>query len=150
MSVPLKELFKAGVRAVQGDTAVAAALSEQPLASNAPVYVLAIGKAASAMTQGAIDALPDRPIAGLLITKPDHLTPDIRNTSWLGVIESSHPVPSDQSLLAGAAAVEFIKSIPSNAQLLVLLSGGASALMEHLIDGLGLSLIHISEPTRPY
>jgi len=139
VSIPLIELFKVGVRAVQGDEAVARSLSEQSLPSNAPVYVLAVGKAASAMVQGAIDTLAERPFSGLLITKPNHTSSELQNVSWLQVIESSHPVPDEASLEAGAAAVEFITSIPTDAQLLVLLSGGASALMEHLIDGLGLS-----------
>lgn len=139
MSIPLIELFNEGVKAVQGNQAVAASLHEQALPSNAPVYLLAIGKAAGAMTQGAINALQERPISGLLITKPAHASADIQSLSWLNVVESSHPLPNERSLEAGAKAVEFIQSIPSNAQLLVLLSGGASALMEQLIDGLSLS-----------
>lgn len=139
MSISLIELFNEGVKAVQGDQAVAASLREKALPSNAPVYLLAIGKAAGAMTQGAIDALEERPISGLVITKPAHASADIQSLSWLRVVESSHPVPNERSLEAGAKAVEFIQSIPDNAQLLVLLSGGASALMEHLIDGLSLS-----------
>lgn len=139
MSIPLTELFKAGVRAVQGEEAVVRSLIEQPLLSDEPVYLLAVGKAAGAMTQGAIDTLADLPMSGLLITKPNHTSSALQNASWLQVMESSHPVPDQASLEAGAAAVEFIQCIPNNAQLLFLLSGGASALMEHLIDGLGLS-----------
>lgn len=138
-SVPLIELFQAGVKAVMGDAAVAASLQEQPLASNAPVYVLAVGKAAGAMMQGALNALPERPISALIVTKPGHASVPMQSMSWVRVIESSHPVPDELSLHAGAAATTYIQHIPDHAQLLVLLSGGASALMEQLIDGLTLT-----------
>jgi len=102
VAVPLIELFKVGVRSVQGDDAVIRSLNEQPLPSNAPIYLLAVGKAAGAMTEGALSVLPDRPIHGLVITKPGHASAEIEQSSWIRLIESSHPVPNDESLHAGA------------------------------------------------
>jgi len=102
------------------------------------VYLLAVGKAADAMVQGAIDGLADAPVKGLMVTKQAHTTDKVSSIPWLQVIESSHPVPNSASLAAGAAAIEFIRTVPGNAQLLVLMSGGASSLLEHLIDGLSL------------
>ncbi len=141
--LPLTDLFQIGVKAVLGDVAVATSLNAKPLPSNAPVYVLAVGKAASAMMEGALHAISERPIGGLVITKPGHMSATIQSLPWVQVIESSHPVPDELSLQAGAAVATFVKSIPDDAQLLVLLSGGASALMERLIDG--LTLIDLQE-----
>lgn len=138
-SVTLTDLFQAGVDAVVGDAAVFNALKTQPLSSPVPVHVLAVGKAADAMIQGALQALEVVPVRGLVITKPAHVSVSVSALSWMEVIESAHPVPDQRSLDAGAAAINFVQSVPTNAQLLVLMSGGASALMEHLIDGLELS-----------
>lgn len=138
-TVVLTELFQAGVTSVVGDVAVFNSLTASPLTSSAPVHILAIGKAANAMIQGAVQALDSTPVRGLMITKPAHVSTSMSALSWLTVIESAHPVPDLRSLDAGAAAIEFVQNVPLNAQLLVLMSGGASALMEHLIDGLELS-----------
>jgi len=137
--------FNAGVQAVVGDVAVHNALIEQPLASSKPVYLLAIGKAADAMVRGAVAGLVTAPVGGLMVTKHDHSSTSVRNLPWLTVMESSHPVPDQSSLNAGAAVVAFVKSVPSHSQLLVLMSGGASALIEHLVDGLTLS--HLQQVT---
>lgn len=46
------------------------------------------------------------------------------------VYESSHPIIDERSIEAAKLLQNFIASIPENAQLVVLLSGGASALVE--------------------
>ncbi len=134
----LLTLFHAGVDSVKGDQAVCKALQANPLTSNAPVHLLAFGKAADSMVQGAVKALADKPVRGLMITKQAHSTDVVGAMSWMSIIESSHPVPNESSLQAGSAAIEFVQSVPTDAQLLVLVSGGASALLEHLIEGLTL------------
>jgi len=135
----LLQYFDAGVQTVVGDTAVATALKKSPLNASTPVYLVAVGKAADAMVQGALSALSAPPVQGVLITKYGHSSDLTRALPWLTVIESAHPVPDEASLKAGAALVDFVQSIPPNAQLLVLMSGGASALVEHLLPGLSLS-----------
>ena len=135
----LLELFQSAVDSVVGDVAVAKALQVKPLESTDELYLLAVGKAADAMVRGASRVLPSPPIRGLMITKHDHVSDEVSAFDWMQVIEASHPVPDESSLLAGATCIDFVKKIPANAQLLVLMSGGTSALMEHLIDGLTLS-----------
>lgn len=135
----LLDLFQAGVNAVVGDAAVERSLKETPLASDAPVHLLAIGKAANAMVKGAVAGLAQAPVRGLQITKYGHTTDDVARLPWLSVMESSHPVPDEASIKAGAAMIEFVKTVPNDAQLVVLMSGGASALVEQLIDGLSLA-----------
>jgi glycerate 2-kinase len=51
---------------------------------------------------------------------------------------ASHPLPDESSLAAGAALMEFIDALPETEQLLVLLSGGASSLVEVLPAGVSL------------
>ena len=102
------------------------------------VYAVAIGKAAGAMLQGARAALGDDLRAGLLITKPGHVPPDLREDAAVTVLEAGHPVPDETSLRAGAALLDFIVSTPPDAHLLFLISGGASSLVEVLPPGLSL------------
>jgi len=134
----LLDYFTAGVEAVSGELAVLNALSAEPLEPTLPLYLLAVGKAADAMVQGAIRALPNTPVSGLMITKRAHASDRVSALTWLKIIESSHPLPDESSLLAGAACVDFVRSVPKGSQLLVLMSGGTSALIEQLIDGLTL------------
>lgn len=128
----LLKIFLAAVAAVGGRARVSSYLRAHPPVG--PVYLIAFGKAAGAMAQGARDALGDRILNGLVITKhgSDESLP------W-PVLESGHPMPDETSLEAGARLIEFAKSIPQDAQVLVLLSGGASALVEALPTGLGLT-----------
>jgi glycerate 2-kinase len=87
-----------------------------------PRRLLAIGKAASAMAQAAL-ALAG-PCPCLVVTKHGHgaRIPGAR------VLESGHPVPDDAGLAAADEVERFVAGMPE-AELVVLLSGGASALL---------------------
>lgn len=133
----LLDFFNAGVHAVKGDTAVAHFLRTNPLAGEH--FAIAVGKAASAMLRGALDSAPEQIIRALLITKHHHVDESLRDCSTpVEIIESSHPVPGDDSLYAGKRLLEFIAATPHNAKLLVLISGGASSLVDVLPDGMTL------------
>ena len=105
----------------------------------APRFAFAVGKAAAAMTAGAFDALDGRLERALVVTKHGHAG-GMLDAGWpVEVVESSHPVPDESCLAAGRALVEFIDSIPAGADVLALVSGGASALVEVLPDGFAAS-----------
>ena len=126
--------FECGVSAVRGDTAVRRFLSARELQGE--LYPIAIGKAASAMLRGALDVCESQTVRSLLITKHGHVEPAISGHSApVECLESSHPVPGEDSLLAGHRLLKFIASTPTNAHLLFLLSGGASSLVECLPGG---------------
>jgi hydroxypyruvate reductase len=130
----LLEVFQAALTAVNGRTRVREVLATRELTG--PVYLLALGKVACSMARGAGEALGDRIQAGLVITKHGHAEP----LPW-PVIEASHPVPDESSLAAGKALAEFIAALPLSAHVLVLLSGGASALVEQLPAGADLETL---------
>lgn len=136
-STTLMHLFQAGVDAVGGYQATKRALSAETF--SCPVHLVAVGKAATAMTQGAVAALGDALVSGLVVTKHDHLSEDVRTDSRLDCIESGHPVPDEYSLQAGQRLYDFVAAIPADHQLVFLVSGGASALVEHLDGNLTLS-----------
>ncbi|HWR88262.1 MAG TPA: DUF4147 domain-containing protein, partial [Acidiferrobacterales bacterium] len=107
-------------------------LQQHPV--SAPVFLLSIGKAACAMAQGAHEVLGTRIVNALVVTKQGHA----EALPW-PVLEAGHPLPDEQSLVAGQRLIDFAAAIPPDATVLVLLSGGASALVEALPEGMYLA-----------
>ena len=66
----LLAIYQAALRRVSGRESVCRRLQESPLAGD--WEVVAIGKAAAAMMQGAVEVLKERVSAGLVITKHGH------------------------------------------------------------------------------
>lgn len=133
MQIPdlLPTLFQAGVRAVRGDTAVATALQDAPCP--APDQIIAVGKAATAMARAAHAHFGEVPM--LLVTKYHHAEGAPPHAE---VIEAAHPVLDENSLAAGGRIRETVAAMASGSHLLMLVSGGASALAEDPVDGLDL------------
>jgi hydroxypyruvate reductase len=133
----LSRIYRAALDAVGGRQCVQAALAGERLTE--PVYLIALGKAAQAMAEGAFDQLEAAIAAGLIVTKAGHADPAIWQGRPVRVLESAHPVPDQRSLDAGAALLDFIDAAPADARFLFLLSGGASSLVEVLPDGAQLA-----------
>ncbi|MES9911697.1 MAG: DUF4147 domain-containing protein [Candidatus Sedimenticola sp. 4PFRAG1] len=131
----LLKIYQAAVNAVGGRRAVNAHLQETPLEGD--WSLVAIGKAAQSMAQGAEDALGEQLQDGLVITKQGHLDAQWIKTSRFSGVESSHPVPDQRSLDAGHQLVEYLESLPPERRLLFLISGGTSSLVERLNAGVG-------------
>lgn len=127
----LLEVYATALAAVHGKTCVQGWLQSNPLAE--PVALLAVGKAACAMTRGASAVLGPAIVDALIITKRGYG----ESMAW-PVIESGHPLPDAASVDAGLQLEDFIARIPASAVVLVLLSGGASALLERLPAGITL------------
>ena len=133
----LVEIYRAALDRVQGTPVVREYLSRSPVPN--PVHLVAIGKAASAMSLGAIEALGDKISGGLVITKSGHLDEALVQLKSFRCLESEHPVPGVTSLRAGAVLLEYVKERAKRSQdLLFLLSGGASSLVEVLPDTMRL------------
>lgn len=69
----LLDIYASAVAAVQGTACVERCLAARPWTGEA--YVVAVGKAAAAMLEGAQIVLGTNVRAALLITKPGHMTP---------------------------------------------------------------------------
>ena len=129
----LIQLFHEAIHAVKGEVCVAHWLRQNPI--KGPVHLLAIGKAADSMVRGALQVLPQQIEDALVITKVGHcgdFAPRIH------CVEASHPLPDQTSLAAGRQLLHFIQAIPPHSQTLVLISGGASALVEVLPEDISL------------
>jgi glycerate 2-kinase len=132
----LKTIWDAAIAAVSGQQAV-----ENAIAADTPYQpdlIIAVGKAAVGMCRGALNGL-DEPREAIVVTKHDHADDDIRSRERVTVIESGHPIPDQQSLQAGSLLLEKVSDMPDDSRLLVLVSGGASALAEALPEGMSLS-----------
>lgn len=128
----LLRIFHSALAAVDGRKRVRVYLQQQPI--SAPVFLVSIGKAACAMAQGAHEVLGTNIVDALVVTKQGHA----QSLPW-PVLEAGHPLPDEQSLVAGQKLIEFVAAIPPDATVLVLLSGGASALVEALPEGMHLA-----------
>jgi hydroxypyruvate reductase len=121
----LLKIFQAALAAVNGRVCVRERLKERPLPGK--VYMIAVGKAACAMAQGAQDVMGNNLVDALIITKKGHAEP----LPW-PVLEAGHPLVDESSLEAGRQLLAFADRIPEDASVIVLISGGASALVEAL------------------
>lgn len=122
----LSQLFQSALDAVNGSAAVERKLSE--LKFDGKVAIVAIGKAAAAMMSGAEKILTEQIHSALIITKTSHADPTL---NW-PCIEAGHPIPDSQSLEAGWKLVDFFRTVPEEVEIIALVSGGASSLVEVL------------------
>lgn len=125
-------IWRAGVAAVDGYAAVARSLAASA-DTERPDRILAVGKAAAAMTRSALDHYG--PVPALVVTKDGHGA-DLPGS--IDLIEASHPVPDARSLTAGRTLRQAVEAMPEGSALLLLVSGGASALAEDPAGNLGL------------
>ena len=100
-----------------------------------PLHVIAVGKAGAAMAAAFLTA-PQLAIQSALAVGT-HTHPHLpASAEW---IESGHPFPDARSQRAGERAIAIAQRAHSGDALVILLSGGASALMAAPIDGLTLA-----------
>jgi len=67
-----------------------------------------------------------------------HSDPALKARDRVEIIESGHPIPDEHSLAAGRALLDRAAAMPAGSRLLLLVSGGASALAEALPDDMTL------------
>ncbi len=100
-------------------------------------HCIAIGKAAAAMLQGALDNTPSLK-KSLLICPPSKITRQLKNNKNIICRASSHPVPDETSIEAGQTLLSFLSALEENDEVLFLISGGASSLVEVPEDNITL------------
>ena len=108
------------------DQAVKEALTKLPEVKG-KIKLLAIGKAAWQMSKTASDFLGDRIDKGICITKYNHSKGHIRN---IEVYEAGHPVVDENAITATRKAEQMVSDSDPNDLVIVLISGGGSALFE--------------------
>jgi glycerate-2-kinase len=118
----LELIWRGALRRTQAVPLVRASLAAEPLPPG-PIRVLALGKAALPMMEGALAALGDR-VTDPLCVVPEGTRGDLPGAT---VVVGSHPRPSPRSAAAGSALLAWAGR-NAGLPVLALVSGGGSAL----------------------
>ncbi|MBV8604363.1 MAG: glycerate kinase [Pelomonas sp.] len=128
------------------DAAVARALPGRMLAGYLPAppaqgrtLVLGAGKAGASMLEALEAAWPaDAPLSGLVVTRYGH-----RRPGWapqrVELVEAAHPVPDAAGARAAARMLDLAKGLSAQDLVIVLISGGGSALLGLPAPGIALA-----------
>ncbi len=125
------EVLAAALAAVEPSVAVARALDGHA----GPVTVLAFGKAAAAMARGAAAACGE--VAGVVVAPVSAEVP-----AGCELIVGAHPVPDAGSVAGARRLLDAAHAAGAGETVVVLVSGGASALAE--LPAPGLELAHLA------
>ena len=98
--------------------------------------VVGAGKAAAAMALAVERGWPEKaPLEGLVITRYQHGLA----TSRIAVVEAGHPVPDESGEKAAQEILRRAQGLTPDDLLLVLVSGGGSALLSLPADGVSMA-----------
>ncbi len=134
----IEALFRAALAAADPGDAVR---RHWPAAEVDPfqrVGLVAIGKASRAMARAAVELLGPRLRWGLVVA-PAGASAEAALDPRLTLAPGGHPLPDQGSLQAGRLTAERLAGLTADDLVLVLLSGGGSALFELLNPGLALA-----------
>lgn len=137
------EIFRAALRAADPQIAIRRVLrrdgkllylNDTPIfeIGQGRVLVVGTGKAGARMAQAVEEILPVT--AGAVTVKYEHIVP----TSVVKMYEAGHPLPDANGVRGTQAIVELLRGVSSNDLVLCVISGGGSALMEWLVEGVTL------------
>jgi len=127
----LTGLFSAAVRAADPAACLPGHLPSPPPGRT---LVIGAGKAAAAMARAVEDHWPGE-LSGLVVTRYGHGVPCER----IEVVEAAHPVPDEAGRAAAARILAVVQGLTSDDLVLVLVSGGGSALLALPFEGLTLA-----------
>ncbi len=129
-------IARAAIEAVDPSSLIQRALTPETgvRIGGGPIRMIAAGKASVRMARAFLAAREWRLASGCIIGVD-------AGSEWPACIvrhPAGHPVPTEASVAAGLAALETARLVGPNETLVVLLSGGASAMMAVPADGLSL------------
>ncbi|MEO2151166.1 MAG: DUF4147 domain-containing protein, partial [Thermococcus sp.] len=113
------------------------AVLDQEFRAEGRVYVLAVGKASCRMTKAVFETLPRELVGDALIVTKHGYAMDCDGIE-ARIIEAGHPIPDENSLLAGKLGLELAERVGRDDILLTLISGGGSALFVYPAEGISL------------
>jgi len=139
-------IFDAAVRAVDPEEAIHRHLVREglrlrigqetvDLGKVGEVAVVGCGKAAGPMAAAVEEIVGDRIGRGIVVTKYGHVQP----TRTIRIHEAGHPVPDDAGIAGGQAVLDHVRGLGSSDLVIVLVSGGGSALTPAPVEGITLA-----------
>lgn len=136
--------FLAGVKAADPDKAVRAALCLKKTGLSVAdgkdvwrhVFLIAFGKAACAMTEGALAVIPPEYLAAppIVVTNDENF----QEMDGCRVFASGHPLPDARGMKAAQEIAALLNQTTKEDLVLVLVSGGGSALLPLPAEGISL------------
>jgi hydroxypyruvate reductase len=136
----LIRLFRAGLAAADPSNCLPPFLPTTRPAGR--TVVLGAGKAAASMAAVLVAhhaAHQLGPVSGAVVTRYGHGLEAGEETPGIEILEAAHPVPDDASVVAGARILRLARSCEATDRCIVLLSGGASALLVQPVPGVTLA-----------
>ena len=127
----LRGLFDAAVAAARPAVCLPAHLPPPP---GGRLLVLGAGKASAEMARVVEEHWPG-PLEGLVVTRYGHAVP----TQRIRIVEAAHPVPDAAGERAAREILDLASGLTANDLLLLLVSGGGSALLALPAPGLTLA-----------
>lgn len=123
-TVLLRRMFEAAVGAASPALSLPAHLPPPP---KGRTVVVGAGKAAAAMAEAVERHWPAAaPLEGLVVTRYGH---GVGKLPRIEVVEAAHPVPDQAGQAAASRILEKVRGLTADDLVLVLMSGGASALL---------------------
>lgn len=134
-----RKILRAGLSAVEPGRLVRACLRRGPrglradLETPGRLFLVAVGKAAIPMARAAHEVLGERITSAILIA-PSKGPRMKRTRNFI----ASHPIPDARGVRAGRCVIRLLEEATADDAVLLLLSGGASALMPAPVPGVSL------------
>ncbi len=136
----LEELFYRAVDAVNPYKSMmrqARPVIEKYMETCGRMFVLAFGKAAPPMAKAIEEIAGDRITRGVVITKYGHAE-GYSFSDRFRVFEAGHPVPDSNGIKATEEALEMLRGLKEDDLVIILISGGGSALFIKPVNGISL------------
>ncbi|MFD1382493.1 glycerate kinase [Rhodanobacter aciditrophus] len=127
----LHSLFEAALDVAQPQRCVPKFM---PAPTSGKTIVIGAGKASAAMAQ-ALEQNFKGDLSGLVVTRYGYAVPCER----IKIVEAAHPVPDENGLQAAKDTLALISNLSEDDQVIVLISGGGSALMPLPFDEISLA-----------
>jgi glycerate 2-kinase len=126
------DIFSAGLRAADPYSAVLrhinAVRRAYDVGEYSEMYIVSVGKASVGMARGALESLGGRVRAGVVITKRNGSSSHL-DDGRIVTYEAGHPVPDSTGVRATEHVIRLVRPLDRHSFVLVLISGGASALL---------------------
>lgn len=102
------------------------------------IFVIGLGKASVPMARSVIDILGEKVHSAVVVTKEKDFLQYDGYDNKLKVYLGGHPIPTDESLMATKSILESLPELTSRDIVIVLISGGGSALFTLPVMGVSL------------
>jgi len=109
-----------------------------PFDSFGKIILLSIGKASISMANAAMEHLGKKISSGVVVYKNAESRIAFPKEVGIRMVQGDHPIPGKNSFLAGKAVLNLLKQVQPSDLLLVLVSGGGSALLAAPVEGASL------------